>query len=66
LLGHKELASKQPVSQESEKKGDEFPPSDVRPEDPEIAGWLEKFFAKLKLWFEAEPDIDINVKKPVN
>ncbi|MFM7399415.1 MAG: cell division protein FtsA [Bacteroidota bacterium] len=66
LLGHKELASKQPVNQELGKDNVNFPPSDIDPDNPEIAGWLERFFAKLKLWFEAEPDIDINVKKPVN
>lgn len=66
LLGHRELASKPPVQPVQENPGGENPPAGITPENPELAGWLEKALAKLRVWFETEPDIDINVKKPVN
>lgn len=66
LLGHKELAGKPSAEPAKENSGTGNPPPGITPENPELAGWLEKLFAKLRLWFEAEPDVDINVRKPVN
>ncbi|MFM8371714.1 MAG: hypothetical protein ACKOCO_04970, partial [Bacteroidota bacterium] len=66
LLGHKELAGYPQAEPVSGKVGDDYPPSNAVPDNPELMSWLERFFSRLKLWFETEPDIDINVKKPVN